>query len=170
MIIKSWVTPKAKSGQNSEIDGKGIFAVTPIKKGEILTVKSGHIIDRVTLRANENVIRNSEMQITDDLYIAPLSDEEFEQSMVYFNHSCEPNSGIAGNNMTFATRDIESGEEITIDYATFVSDPDFSMPCTCLSRNCRKIITGNDWQDSEVQKNNKGCFSWYIAEKIKKQS
>jgi hypothetical protein len=37
-----------------------------------------------------------EIQIDDDLFIAPLTDEERELAMLYSNHSCNANLGVRG--------------------------------------------------------------------------
>jgi len=36
---------------------------------------------------------------------------------MFLNHSCEPNVGILGQIIFVAMRNIDSGEELTIDYA-----------------------------------------------------
>ena len=166
MAAKSWVSPKTIRNQPSGIAGVGFFATQAINKGEVIAIKSGHIIDRAKLDDNRDVIRDSEMQITDDLYLAPLTQTECNESMISMNHSCEPNVGVAGDAMFVAIRDIESGSEITFDYAMHRSEPDYSMECACQKAACRNIITGNDWRIPELQEKYRGYFSWYIQQKI----
>lgn len=59
----------------------------------------------------------------------------------YINHSCEPNAfmKILYDHILFiALRDIEPGEEITIDYeSTLHSD---SKKCICGAKTCRGTI------------------------------
>lgn len=131
-----------------------------------MSIKAGHIIDQKILQANHNVIRGAELEIADGLYLAPLDDEEFSKSMIYFNHSCEPNCGVGGNILSIAMRDIKAGEELTQDYVMYFCGPNYSMTCNCQSKNCRHTITGNDWQIPELQEKYKGYFSWYIEQKI----
>ena len=52
-----------------------------------------------------------------------------------------------------ARRGIAPGEELTLDYALFEEDEDFTMPweCICGSPICRKRITGRDWRLPELQ-------------------
>lgn len=166
MSAQSWTSPKTVRSQPSTIAGVGFFATEPIKEGEIIAVKAGHIIDKAMLDANRGVINDSEMQITDDLYLAPLTDEECTQSMVSINHSCDPDVGIAGSTILVAKRDIDAGKEITVDYAMHYADPTYKLECNCGSIRCRKVITGNDWQLSELQEQYNGYFSWYIQQKI----
>lgn len=59
-----------------------------------------------------------------------------------FNHSCDPNVVDYGTDFGVATRDIHSGDEVTIDYSTFEYN-DFRLECKCGSNSCRKIITSS---------------------------
>ena len=45
-------------------------------------------------------------------------------------------------------------------------DDDYSLECKCGAPNCRKILTGKDWQLPELQKRYAGYFSTYLARKI----
>jgi uncharacterized protein len=94
-----------------------------------------------------------------------VTDEEREGSMLYSNHSCDANLGLRGEITFVAMRDIRAGEELTHDWAT-TDDDDYSVKCNCGSPNCRKILTGKDWQRTDVQKRYAGYFSTYLAKKI----
>lgn len=165
--VKSWITPKAEKGLASAIHGKGLFAILPIKQGEIVAVKAGHIVDQKTLDKIKKMTRGSEIQISDSLHVAPITVGEVTDSMIYFNHSCDPNIGLGGNILVVAVRNIAQGEEITMDYAMFESDPNFTMQCNCKALSHRGVITGNDWQIPALQRKYAGYFSWYIEQKIK---
>src|SRR5205807_7569100 len=105
------------------------------------------------------------IQIDDNLFIAPATEEERELSMLYSNHSCDPNLGVRGE-ITFVTmREIRADEELTHDWAT-TDDDDYSVECNCGAPNCRKILTGKDWQRHELQKRYAGYFSAYLTRKI----
>jgi SET domain-containing protein len=152
----------------SPIHGRGLFATVDIAKDEIVAVKGGHIVDRKTLREKITPrLGPVEIQIDDDLFIAPVTDEERELSMVYSNHSCDANLGIRGEITLVAMRNIRAGEELTHDWA-MTDDDDYSVECKCDAANCRKILTGKDWQRRELQKRYAGYFSAYLAEKIAK--
>jgi len=43
---------------------------------------------------------------------------------------------------------------------------DYSVDCNCSAPNCRKVLTGKDWQRSDLQKRYSGYFSAYLAHKI----
>ena len=89
--------------------------------------------------------------------------------MIYSNHSCEPNVGVAGQIVFVALRDVEAGEELTHDWAT-TDDDDYELECNCGAGVCRRVITGQDWRRKDLQEKYSGYFSSYLAEKIKRLS
>src|SRR5438552_10063547 len=96
MIPLSFHSPKTEV-RESKIHGRGLFAIADIAKNEIVASKGGHIVDRKSLREKITpVLGPVEIQIGDDLFIAPVTDEERESSMLYLNHSCGPNLGVRG--------------------------------------------------------------------------
>jgi hypothetical protein len=103
------------------------------------------------------------------LFIAPVNAVERELSMLYSNHSCDPNLGLRGEITFVAMREIRAGEELTHDWAV-TDDDDYSAECNCGAKNCRKVLTGKDWQKPELQRKYAGYFSAYLARKISKQS
>ena len=95
-----------------------IICHADIAKDEIVAVKGGHIVDGRTLREKITPrLGPVEIQIDDDLFIAPVTEEEREVSMLYSNHSCDPNLGVRGEITFVAMRDIRAGEELTHDWA-----------------------------------------------------
>jgi hypothetical protein len=70
--------------------------------------------------------------------------------------------------MVVAMRDIRPGEELTYDYAMTDSDPRLRMQCNCRSRNCRGLVTGDDWKIPSLQRKYGGYLSWHIREKIRR--
>jgi uncharacterized protein len=165
MIQFSYRSPKTEV-RESKIHGRGLFAKAGIEKGEIVAVKGGHIVDRETLRREITPkLGPVDIQIDRDLFIAPVTDDERELSMLYTNHSCEPNIGLRGEITFVAMREIRAGEELTHDWA-MTDDDDYSVECNCGARNCRKTLTGKDWQRPELQKKYTGYFSAYLAKLI----
>jgi hypothetical protein len=151
----------------SPVHGKGLFAIAPIQKGEVVCVKGGHIFTREHLKGVTARLGPAEVQIGNDLFIGPLDEGEREASMIYSNHSCDPNIGVQGQVVFVAMRDIEAGEELTHDWA-MTDDDSYEMECNCGAASCRKVITGQDWRRPELQEKYKGFMSSYLAEKIKK--
>jgi len=153
--VDSYVSDKCRKGGRSAIEGGGLHALAAIKAGEVVAVKGGHIIDTATFLAEAEVIGNSDVQITDQLYLAALSSDEYEAVMLYLNHSCEPNVGVAGNVVFVAMR----------DYA-MIDDSQSSMECHCGTARCRGTITGQDWRLPALQERYGRYFSWYLQAKI----
>jgi SET domain-containing protein len=164
-MVSSWISPKARKGVDSGIAGRGLLATQPIPRGDVVAVKGGHILTTAELDALPEKLRNSDIQITDDLHLAAVTDEEYEPVMLFVNHSCEPNVGFAGNVVLVAMRDIGAGEELTTDYALF-DDYDGTMTCSCGTPSCRCVIDGRDWRRPELQRQYAGYFSWYLQRKI----
>jgi hypothetical protein len=165
MVSLSYRSPKTDV-RESKIHGRGLFATADIAKGEIVAVKGGHIVDRKSLRERITpVLGPVEIQIDDNLFIAPLTNEERELSMLYLNHSCDPNLGMRGEITFIAIRDIRAGQELTHDWA-MTDDDDYSVECNCGAPVCRKTLTGKDWQRVDLQKRYAGYFSAYLTRKI----
>jgi len=161
----SYRSPKTEV-RESKIHGRGLFATTQIGKDEVVAVKGGHIVDRKTLREQVSPrLGPVEIQIDEDLFIAPVTEEEREGSMLYSNHSCDPNLGMRGEITFVAMRHVRVGEELTHDWAT-TDDDDYSVECKCGAPNCRMILTGKDWQRGELQARYASYFSTYLALKI----
>ena len=161
----SYLSPKTEI-RESKIHGRGLFAIADIAKDEMIAVKGGHIVDGKTLREKITPrLGPVEIQIDDDLFIAPVTEEERELSMLYLNHSCDPNLGLRGEITFVAMRDIRAGEELTHDWA-MTDDGNYSVECNCGAENCRKILNGKDWQRPDLQKCYAEYFSAYLARKI----
>src|SRR5882672_6948094 len=128
MIQLSYRSPKTEV-RESKIHERGLFAIADIAKNEIFAIKGGHIVDRETLREKISPLLGPvEIQIDDDLFITPVTDEERELSMLYSNHSCDANLGMRGEITFVARRDIRAGEELTHDWCV-TDDDDYSVEC-----------------------------------------
>jgi uncharacterized protein len=159
-----WFNPKVEC-KKSPIHGIGIFAIDSIKKGEIIGVIGGIIVPISEIKEYWKKIGGDfGAQLSDDFYIVPSTKEELEKTGV-FNHSCNPNTGWAGDIRAIAIKDIKKGEEITMDYGMYSSILE-TFECNCKSINCRKIITKNDWKLKELQEKYGKYFAPYLKEKI----
>ena len=77
-----------------------MFAKESIRKGEIVSVRGGHIITR---QMEKNVNKPDGYwgyPIADEFVLAPLNTQEVEDVMMFLNHSCDPNVGILGHVIT----------------------------------------------------------------------
>lgn len=164
MTDLSYRSPKTEV-RDSPIHGKGLFAKQVIAAGEIVAVKGGHILTKQQWATLEPQLGSAEIQISEELFIAPNRQEQRDGSMLYTNHCCDPNIAIQGQIVFIAMRDISPGEELTHDWAT-TDDLDYVMQCQCGSPNCRGTVTGKDWMKKDLQEKYRGWFSWFIQRKI----
>jgi SET domain-containing protein len=160
----SFLSPKA-AVKPSSIHGQGLFALEQIRAGEIVCVKGGYIFNREQQQEISRDLGPAEIQIADDLFIGPILHEEREGGMIFSNHSCDPNIGVQGQIVFVAMRDIASGEELTHDWAT-TDDDTYEMNCRCGAQSCRKVITGQDWRNKQLQAKYRGFMSWYLQKKL----
>jgi hypothetical protein len=102
--------------KDSSVHGMGLFSTIDHKEGQIITIINGEIIN-----ADECVKREDEGNV----YIFYKDEDEYidasnHSQLRYLNHSCNYNCDIDeddnGNLILFAATDIDSGEELTIDY------------------------------------------------------
>jgi SET domain-containing protein len=122
----------------SDIEGKGCFATTGFRKHRKIAEYAGEKISNAEAnrRANRRRLRICALNNR-----WSLDGSRGGNGTHYINHSCEPNAfmKILYNHILFiALRDIEPGEEITIDYeSTLHSD---RKRCACGARRCRGTI------------------------------
>ncbi len=163
-IKQDWKSPKVDI-KDSPIGGKGIFANSNIKRGEKIIVWGGNYTDAVgAQKAKEKGMLV--FQWDDDLY---SYEDRGKDDGYYINHSCNPNLWMTDAYTLTAMRDINAGEEITIDYALFEEDDYISKwKCNCGSSLCRGRVTGEDWKSIVLQKRYKGHFSPLLNKRIQK--
>src|SRR5438094_6097485 len=89
--MSSWLNPKTEKRRGPS-EGRGLFARVAISAGEVVAVKGGAIMDRATFERVRNEASPAEIQIENDLYIAPRSAAEVEANLLCLNHSCDPNT------------------------------------------------------------------------------
>jgi len=155
--------------KKSGIQGKGIFAIKKINKGEIVAIKGGHILSLEEFKKLDKIPKEFCLQIEDNFFIGPKTIDEVKNNAIFINHSCNPNAGFKGQITYIALRDIMPGEEITQDYAmSFACIQAYEkMACNCGSKDCRGKLNENDWQLLELQAKYGDNFSTYLLKKIK---
>lgn len=163
--IKSWMNSKIIIRQ-SPIEGLGMFAKADIKRGDKILVWGG---DYTNKKGAESARKRGwpSMQWDDDLFSFD-SGEDLDEHII--NHSCDPNAWMTDAYTLSARRDIKKGDEITIDYALFMSDENYiaDWACHCGSPACRGRVTGKDWRNPELQERYEGHFSPLINKRIKR--
>ena len=126
-------------------------------------VWSGTLVCGEELSGMPATVRRYSLQVEEDQYLVSLSDCEPPD---YVNHSCDPNSGLAGQITLVAMRDISAGEEITYDYAMSDGSPYDEFTCSCGAPHCRGHVSGDDWRRSELWRRYAGYFSPYLQRRI----
>nr|HET6901610.1 SET domain-containing protein [Ktedonobacteraceae bacterium] len=119
MLMALILHPKIEV-RDSSIEGKGLFAKEPFKKGEKFKVTSGeHPWIIMADKEFQEYIKT--VHSYDAVYlgngkqrVSTVSREEDPSN--YGNHSCDPNIASVDDEK-IALRDIAVGEELTIDYA-----------------------------------------------------
>jgi len=167
--IESYRSPKVEVKTSSKISNKGIFAKEKIRKNEIIAIKSGYILSKEEFDKLDRVCKQYCLQIEDNFFLGPKDKEEIQINGIFINHSCDPNVGFQGQITYVAMRDIESGEELTHDYAMCFSDMNHfaELNCNCGSSGCRKKIKSSDYQSKELQERYGNYFSEFLLKKIK---
>lgn len=165
--LASWRSPLVERREGG-LHGIGLFAIKPISQGELIAVKAGKIVTLDFVIAHPHIMRGTHMQLTDDLFLGPTTTEEWDETLIGFNHSCEPNLYIDGDIKVKTMKDVEVGEELTCDFSTAVATSTHSIQrCLCGTSSCRgKIDPANDWKDSSFQRRYKGHFSNYVKSLI----
>ena len=123
---------------DSPIHGKGCFATILFRRRRKIAEYTGTRISNAEARrrAQRRILRICGI---DNRW--SLDGSAGGNGTHYINHSCTPNSftrNLYGHLIFFALRDIEPGEEITIDYGDTLH-PD-SKRCICGANNCRGKI------------------------------
>jgi len=160
----SWISKKLVVGKNEK--GFALYANQNIKKDERLIVFGGHVLTVKEHASLPKSLFDMSIQIDEDLLLGATSMNELEKTE-YINHSCDPSCGFSGPISIVAMRNIQKGEEATIDYSMCL-DKLLNMKCLCKSDNCRGIIREGDWKKGELQKRYKGYFSPFLEKKINK--
>ena len=132
--------------EGSPIAGYGIHATRTIATGEVVFHGEERAQRIVTKAHVERTWSASELESFRH-YAYPLSEEVFvlwdsnPSEWAPQNHSCDPNTEFVGLDV-LARRDIASGDELTLDFATLLGETSASFQCNCGSVNCRGTVSG----------------------------
>lgn len=116
--------------RNSTISGKGLFALKPINKDEVVVVWNPRVLSKQEASKLSEDERSHYTYPDGDKILLMQPPER------YMNHSCEPNTHVEGRS-DVASRDIACGEEITSDYLDLETE---GFKCTCGNTICRSIV------------------------------
>ena len=144
--------PEAAGGRRiqvrlSGVHGKGVFALTPIAKGEVIIEYKGEVITwPEALRRHPHDPSQPDhtfyFHIDDDHVIDGNVDGNAAR---WINHSCAPNciaDDSTGEVHVLALRNIRAGEELCYDYGLIIDERytaklNKAYACRCGSKKCR---------------------------------
>jgi D-alanine-D-alanine ligase-like ATP-grasp enzyme len=131
--------------RGNAVAGYGIFATLPIASAETVFRGEGRAQRLITRRRVATL--DARTQETFRHYAYPMSDQLYafwdaDPSMwAPQNHSCDPNCRFDGLDVV-ALRQIAPGEELTLDYATFMNEDGEEFECHCGTAACRGVVRG----------------------------
>ena len=143
--------------KKSNIDNRGLYAATNIKKGIKIIEYKGKII---TVKETET---NPKFDNDKAIYLFNLNkkydlDGDFKYNTArLINHSCDPNCEVDGVGLKlwiYAVKDIKKNEELTYDYG-FSFDKDYKdFPCRCGAKKCVGFIVNSQsrWRIKKSRK------------------
>jgi len=147
---------KSLTVKKSKIHNLGVFIDESVRKGgRVAYVKGRHIRKRNA--TDEDALDNPDwVGISKEVWIDPVP------PFKYLNHSCKPSVGIRGKITIVALRNLESGDELTIDYSTIEGDPRWQMKCSCGESSCRKVIRSINYLPKSIFKQYLPCIPTYF--------
>lgn len=146
--------------QGDAIDGYGIYAKQSISASEVI-YKGETFSQRLVTRRYVTENWNKNEQEIFRRYAYPVSKEVFllwdlnPAEWAPQNHSCEANTAYDGLNV-ITTKNIQAGEELTLDYGSFLDERMEPFTCKCGAATCRGFITGqtdNSVTEKELHRN-----------------
>ena len=174
--------------ENKRFGGKGLFVINEMipagtvvfknLKGDGLCDNHLHTWSEVQNLPEEErkIFLQYGYQVSDDLYAGLKTKEEIENRAVsYYNHSCDPTTWILDDDTCVARRDMQVGEEMTIDYGTYEGEKEgddeqamFNFECKCGASDCRGIVRTTDYKDETFRNKYYPHFQAFLLERIHK--
>jgi hypothetical protein len=135
----------------SPTQGKGLFATRPLPAGTVVWHPCRQC--RVWGPAEVESLPEDEYRTVDELGYWLTKSRLLLPCLnaCWMNHSCRPATLDFGLDFGVTVRDIAPGEEITLDYRTFMSDPAWTVVCNCQQENCQRLITPSEGLDATLR-------------------
>ena len=133
--------------RGNAVSGYGIFATMDMAEGHTIFRGEGRAHRLVTARHASTW--PAEQRLEFRRYAYPLSSEVFAlwdaepTDWAPQNHSCDANTQFVGLDVV-AARAIAAGDELTLDYATFMNEESEPFTCTCGAPSCRGVVMGTE--------------------------
>ena len=135
----------------SSIEGQGLVATQRILAGTPIARLGGQLVTDDELRdlfdnaAEGDYVDTVSIDEAVNLVLPP------GEPLHAGNHGCDPSMWWSDPYTLVARRDIATGEELTLDYATITDDTNYWLDCRCGAQACRGSVTGRDWQLPALQ-------------------
>jgi hypothetical protein len=142
--------------------GRAVFALKPIRKGEIIAVFDGPIYDDEYEPWTEDMYNHA-------IQFGPAIWRDSDGIARLINHSCDPNCGIKKLFQVVAMRRIEAGEQITWDYEMTEKSPHWRMKCRCGSPLCRGVIGNYRNMPRSIRRKYAGYISEWLTPKRRRR-
>ncbi|MBP6431727.1 MAG: SET domain-containing protein-lysine N-methyltransferase [Ferruginibacter sp.] len=132
--------------KGNSIAGYGIYATQNIAAGEVI-FKGEEMAQRIVTKRFVEQNWDINEKLIFGKYAYPLSNEVYllwdnnPAEWAPQNHSCNANTGYKGLNV-IALTPINKGNELTLNYASFLDDTMEPFNCQCGAPNCSGFITG----------------------------
>ncbi len=133
--------------RNSEVHGKGVFAMQNIAVGELIMEYAGEVISWAeALRRHPHDPSNPQHTFYFHIDDTHVIDGKFGgNSSRWINHACEPNceaDETDGRVFIRALHDIAAGQELSFDYGLIIDDRHTAKlkaeyACWCNAKTCR---------------------------------
>lgn len=143
------MTPPLFQVRSSRIQGKGVFAARPIRRGARIVEYTGERISHEEAEArydDRSMTRHHTFLFTVDDEIC-IDGNAKDNVARFINHSCDPNCQALdqrGRIFIYAKRPIKEGEELSYDYGYELEiSPRTAKklyPCHCGAATCRGTI------------------------------
>lgn len=142
--------------KNTKKYGRAVFAKEKIRKGSIIAVFDGPILDDHFEHWTEDLLNHA-------IQFGKKQWRDSKGVARYINHSCNPNCGIKKLFNVVAMRTIHAGEEITWDYEMTEKSNWWKMKCQCGTPICRKYIGNYKNMPKKIRKKYKGYISDWLT-------
>jgi len=148
---------------------KTVITTAPIPSNIPICEFGGELYtDKELAALGDKININNVLQIGPNLYIGPSG-----RADDYIRHSCNPNCFVHASGrraVLYSLYVIPTGGELTFDYSSTATDDvnTWKMDCTCGDINCRKVISGFQYLNSNLQNEykKKGIAALFISEPI----
>ena len=124
----------------SPIHGRGVFATRHIEPGEVIIDGCRDVLTDEAVKA---------LSPEDRIFLSVVNGRNIlmQAPARFVNHSCNPNARGTDRH-DIATRAIEAGEEITVDYVA-ERVPGLRLQCNCHAPNCRGLLVVGERHSSD---------------------